>query len=157
MASIKEAFGPSTSFTITLNTLASSATAARESTVVDNTSDLYLDALVYVQVNVATGTIANDKCVYVYAYSSVDGTNYVDNVTGSDAAITLNDPTNLRLIGVISVPTQSTTYKGPAMSVAAAFGGVLPPKWGIVVRNYSGIALGSSSSASWRGVYATSA
>ena len=156
MANIKQAFGTSTSITITLNSLASSATAGRESTAIDNSSDLFLDALVTVILNVGAGTIANDKCAYVYAYGSEDGTNLTDNATGSDAAITLNAPTNLRLVHVIAMPTASLTYKA-VFSIAAAFGGVLPRKWGIVVRNYCGIALNSSgNSATYSGVYATS-
>jgi len=141
MASIKEAFASPVNFTLTLASLASSATAGRESTKVDNSSNLYLDALVYVKIVLTTGTIGNDKAVYVYAYGSLDGTNFADTVTGADAAITMNDPTQLRLIGVINAVAQSTTYKGGPFSVASAFGGVLPPSWGIVVRNYTGIAL----------------
>lgn len=160
MASVKEAFGTTTNFTLTLASLASSATAGRESTKVDNTTDLYLDALVWVQIALTTGTIGNDKAVYVYAYGSLDATNFPDTVTGADAAITLNDPTQLRLIGVINAVAQSTTYKGGPWSVAAAFGGVLPPSWGIVVRNYTGIALTGTEGNhlyKWRGIYATSA
>ena len=157
MADIKQGFGTSTSITITLNSLASSATAGRESTAIDNGTNKFLDALVYVTVNVGAGTPANDKCAYVYAYGSEDGTNYTDNATGSDAAITLRDPTNLKLVAVIAMPTASATYK-VVFSIAQAFGGILPRKWGIVVRNYSGIALGASNNAaSYTGIYATSA
>jgi hypothetical protein len=154
---IKTAFGATTALTITLNGLASSATGARESTVVDNGTNLYLDALVTVIFELAAGSPANDKAVYVYAYGSEDGTNYTDNATGADAAITLRDPTNLRLIGVIACPDAGgLSYKSHPMSVAAAFGGRLPRKWGIVVRNYTGVAGESSGcSASYSGVYAT--
>jgi hypothetical protein len=156
MADIKEGFGTSTAITITLNSLASSATAGRESTVVDNSANKFLDALVTVILTIGTGTPANDKAAYIYAYGSEDGTNYTDNATGSDAAITLNDPTNLRLVHVIAMPTASLTYK-VVFSIAAAFGGVLPRKWGIVVRNYCGITLAASNnSASYSGIYATS-
>jgi hypothetical protein len=42
------------------------------------------------------------------------------------------------------------------MSVAGAFGGRLPPKWGIVVRNYCGVTWHSSGCSAWyQGVYAT--
>lgn len=157
MADAKQAFGTSTALTITLNNLASSATAGRESAVVDNTTDKFLNALVTVIAKLAAGTPANDKAVYVYAYGSEDGTNFTDNVTGSDAAITLRDPTNLRLIGVIATPDSGgLSYKSHPMSVKAAFGGVMPRKWGIVVRNYSGVALESSGcSASFSGIYET--
>lgn len=155
MANIKEVFGTSTAITITLNNLASSATAGREATAVDNTANLYLDALVTVILAIGAGTIANDQCAYIYAAGSEDGTNYTDNATGSDAAITPNVPTNLKLIAVVAMPTQSLTYK-VVFSIAAAFGGILPRKWSIIVRNYCGIALSASgNSASYSGVYAT--
>jgi hypothetical protein len=157
MANVKLAYSASANFTLTLASLASSATGGRESTEIDNTTDLYLDALVYVKVVLGAGTSGNDKAVYIYAYGGPDGTAYPDAVTGANAAITLNDPTQLRLIGVINAPTSAGTFDG-YFSVAQAFGGVLPPWWGIVVRNYSGIALSATEgnhAYSWRGVYQT--
>lgn len=158
MASVKLVYGTSTAITITLNSLATSATAGRESTAVDNSSNLYLDALVTIILDIATGTIANDKAAYVWAYGSEDGTNYSGNVTGSDAAITLDDPTPLKLVQVIPMPTAGTSdkiYKA-VFSIGQAFGGVLPRKWGIVVRNYCGINLAASgNSASYSGIYET--
>lgn len=155
MAALKQIFGSSTSLTITLASLG--ATASRESTAVDNTTNLFLDALVYVKVKLATGTPSADKALYVYAYGSEDGTNYGDNATGTDAALTMRIPTNLRLIGVINTPDSGAlTYKSQPMSIAQAFNGVLPRKWGIVVTNASGLALdatGSNHSASYTGVY----
>jgi len=142
MPDIKTKFGTSTAFTLTLASLATSATAARESTNVDNTTDLFVDALVRVHVKLQAGTPASDKAVYVFVYGSEDGTNYTDNATGTNAALTMRDPSNLRLIGIISTPDSGgLTYKSSPMSVANAFGGVMPRKWGIVVRNFSGIAL----------------
>jgi hypothetical protein len=63
MATQKQALGASAALTITLNSLASSATAARESTVVDNGTNLYMDALVTVIAKLAAGSPANDKAV----------------------------------------------------------------------------------------------
>ncbi len=141
----------SSAFTITATTLATGA--ARESNAIDNSTNQYLDALVFVQATLATGTPATGAQVNVYAYGSEDGTNYGDNVTGSDAAVTLRSPTNLRLIGVTSTPTAGAlNYKGHPMSVAQAFGGVLPRKWGIVIENQSGFAF-TACSASWTGIY----
>lgn len=161
MADIKLAYGSSTNLALTLASLASSATAARESTVVDNGTNKFLDALVQVHVKLQTGTPANDKAVYVYAYGSEDGTNYTDNATGADAALTMRDPSNLRLIGMIACPDSGgLTYKSAPMSVAAAFGGVLPRKWGIVVRNYTGVALSATEgdhAYRYTGVYQTAA
>jgi hypothetical protein len=117
------------------------ADGARESTAIDNSSNLYLDALVQLHVKLAAGSPSGDKAVYVYAYGSEDGTNYTDNATGSDAAITLRTPTNLKLIGAIACPDSGgLTYKSHPMSIAAAFGGVMPRKWGIVIQNKTGVA-----------------
>lgn len=143
MATIKSLYGTSTSITITLASLASGS--SRESAAVDNTTNLFLDALVYLAIPLATGTPAGDKAIYVYAAGSEDGTNYGDNATGSDAAITLRSPTNLRLIGVINTPDSgAVTYKSHPISVAAAFGGFLPRKWSIIVQNATGLALGTT-------------
>jgi hypothetical protein len=157
MASVLVAYGTSTALTITLTSLASSATAGRESTAVDNSSNLYLDALCQVTCKLATGTPANDKAIYIYAYGSENGTVYTDNATGSDAAITLRDPTNLRLVAVIPVPDSGAlTYESSPFSIAQAFGGVMPRKWGLVVRNYTGVALDSSgNAATYTGISAT--
>ena len=156
MADLKVKFGTSTTIVLTQASLASSATGGRESTVVDNTTNLFIDALVYVKIKLQAGVPANDKAVYVFVYGSEDGTNYTDNATGTNAAITLRDPTNLRLIGVIACPDSGAlTYNSGPMSVAGAFGGLMPRKWGIVIRNYTGFALSateSDGSASFTGI-----
>lgn len=154
MSNIKMEFAASAALTITLNSLASGS--ARESTVIDNGTNKYLDALITIMLAIGAGTIGAEKCANIYAYGSEDGTNFTDNATGSDAAITLNDPTNLKPVGMIAMPTQSLTYKG-VFNIAQVFGGVLPRKWGIVVKNNCGIALAASgNSASYSGIYATS-
>lgn len=140
MADLKIKYGASTGITITLASLTSSATAARECTAIDNTTNLYDDAMVYLACKLQAGTPGVDKTIYVFAYGSEDGTNYTDNATGSDAAVTMRDPTNLRLIGTIACPDSGgLTYKGGPFSVAQAFGGIMPRKWGIVVRNYTNV------------------
>lgn len=156
--------------TCTLTSLASSATAGRQSTPVDNTTNLFLDAFVQVQMTIPTGgSVANDKCIYVYAYGTADTTtpNYGDErgvagtqatIGASDAAYSMTDPTvggspPLRLLGIIQVPVAPTgtnaVYTSAPMSVAQAFGGFLPAKWGIVVRNYCGITAHSSGCSAW--------
>jgi hypothetical protein len=160
MADIKLAYATSANLTCSLASLASSATAGRESTAIDNSSNLYIDALVQLKIQLQTGTPANDKAIYVYAYGSEDGTTYTDNATGSDAAITLRDPSNMRLIGVIPCPDSGgVVYESQPMSVAAAFGGILPREWGIVVRNYTNVTLHATEgnhAKKYTGVYHTS-
>jgi hypothetical protein len=160
MASIKTAYGTNgQAMTCTLASLASAASAGREATIIDNRTDLFLDVLVTAKIKLQAGTIANDQAVYVFAYGTVDdGTTLPDAVTGSDAAITINNPTQLILLGAIFTPTQSLTYKSEPFSIARAFGGVMPAKWGVVVRNYSGIALtatGGDHSLLYQGIYST--
>ena len=152
MADIKSKYGTATSITCTINSLASSSTAGRESTAVDNTTNLYLDALVTVKLVYPNLAPANDKAVYIWAYGW-DETNYTGGCTGSDAAYTRDDPTVLRLIGVVPTPTQNKTYYGGPFSVAAAFGGILPSKWGIVVQNYSGQTLSTGCTATYVGIH----
>jgi len=160
MANIKLAYASSTAIPITLASLASSATAGREGTASDNGTNLYIDALVQVKVKLQTGTPVNDKAVYIYVYGSEDGTTYTDNASGTDAAITLRDPPVMALLGAISCPDSGAlTYESQPMSVAQAFGGILPRKWGIVVRNYTGVAFSATEgdhSAKYTGVYFTS-
>lgn len=145
MADIKLKYPVSggTALTCTLTSLASSLTAGRASTYVDNSTDLNVDALVTVKVKTVAGTIANDRAVYVYAYG-YDGSIYTANATGSDAAITLDDPTTMQVLGMIPVPAANTTYQGGPWSLARLFGGVIPSRWGIVVRNYTGLALSAT-------------
>ena len=140
---IKQKFGTSNqAITITVASLTNGS--ARESTAVDNSSNLYQDALVFVKLKSgASSTSATGYCA-VYAYATADGgTTYPDNVTGSDAAVTLVAPPNLKPIGVINMVANSTTYKAGPFSVAAAFGS-LPEKWGIVIVNKTGGTLDST-------------
>jgi hypothetical protein len=174
MADIKIAYGTGkTSFTITLNSLASSATDGRQSTAVDNGTDKFLDALVQVKITLpSTGTPANDKRIYIYAYGTADpsGNSHPQEVTAagaqatvgtSDAAYVMNSAgTPLRLIGTVGASHIISGSNGiivsNPLSVAAAFGGRMPQEWGIVVRNYCGLTLHSSGNEAWyQGIYAT--
>lgn len=157
MADRKIAYGTSTAITCTLASLATGA--ARESTAVDNTTNKFIDAIVYVACALQAGTPGSDKVINIYIYGSEDGTNYTDNATGSDAAVTLRSPTNLRLADVISVPDAGgLTYKSNPISVAEVFGGVMPRKWGIVVENRTNVTLSATEgnhAKTYTGVYET--
>ena len=97
---------------------------------------MYLDAHVRVTVNV--GSVSGSPQVLVYAYGSEDGSTFPDTITGSDAAVTLEDPTVLRLAIIIPTPTSSKVYESDVISIARLYGGVLPRKWGILVKNSTG-------------------
>jgi hypothetical protein len=141
--------------TVTLGGLTQGS--ARASTAIDNTTNVFHDALVSVKVKTGAGVAANQKAVNVYAYATTDGgTNYTEGATGTDAAITLAVPTNAILLGVISAPTAATVYPGGPWSVAAAFGGSLPDHWGIIVENQQGQTLDATEgnhTKTYQGVY----
>lgn len=125
------------SITLTIASLAASATVGRASTAVDNTSNLFIDALVFLFVE--TGTVSGNKQVLFYAYGTADGgTTYTEAITGTDAGFTRNDPTVLRPITVVPTPSNSTVYKSGPYSIAQAFGGILPDHWGVAVFNDTG-------------------
>lgn len=142
MGTLKTAYG-SDGVAITCS-LAPSGTglannASRASTAIDNSVNGAVDALVFVSIKTAASAAGY---VAVYAFGSVDGgTLYSDGVTGSDASFTPTSPTNLVPLGRISCPAASTTYYGGPWSIAAAFGGSMPKKWGIVIQNLTGQAL----------------
>src|SRR6266508_279754 len=80
--------------TITLASLGASATVGRESTVIDNTSNVYLDVLLFLFFE--TGTVAGNKQILAYLYGTVDGgSTYTEACTGTDAGFTRKDPTML--------------------------------------------------------------
>jgi hypothetical protein len=142
-------YGTSTAINCTLGTpLANSSTVGRASQAVDNSVNNFTDAIVTTSVKVGEGTIANDKAIYVYLYGSEDGTNYEKDSSGTigtDANYTIDSPTNLRLATVIPVAVNSTIYT-KTFTVANAFGGVMPRKWGICVVNYCGVSLNTTES-----------
>lgn len=162
MAANNIAYGSKTSITITPGTLANGA--ARQSASVNNTSGLLLDALVTVTVKSPSSGIQTGAVVNVYVAGSLDGTAWpgqgsgnADGVTGSDAAITMQNPTNLILLGSVNVQTNSSTIVSSPLSVAAAFGGTMPPYWSVVLDNQTGAALVSGTTVDYRGVTSTTA
>ena len=142
MSTVKIDYDSSTTFTLALASLASGS--AKESAAIDNTSNLYDDIMIAVNVSVPSGTPGADQAIYIYASASEDGTNFTDNASGSAGSISLRTPTNLKLIGVISCPTASVTYNSGPLFLAQAFGGTLPRKMTIVLLNSTNITLDST-------------
>ena len=157
MADIKQEFGSSTAITITLASL--TATPARGSLAIDNATNKFLDAIVFLAIELQTGTPASDQAINVYVYGSEDGTNFTDNSLGTDANITLRSPTNLKLVEIINTPDSGgVTYKSHPISIAKAFGGVMPREWGIVVENKTNITFSATEgdhTKTYTGIFAT--
>lgn len=142
MATATIVYGTPTAMTITLASLASSATAGRESTAVDNSATLAVDYICGGKITTGTTPTANTP-IYLYVYASYDGTTYSGGASGSNAALTpVGSVTLLYFVRAIYVVgTSNITYALPPFSVAQVCGGVLPVKWGIWVNNQSVAAL----------------
>ncbi len=128
---ITDSFATNASFTITLGTLASSAVGVgRQSTLIDNTSNLYSAAQVACQITAGTSTGTNLVSVYLIR-SDNNSPISDDNAGASDAAWTqLNAP----LLGNIVVGAGTNVQYKAVFDTT--FLGHLGPKWGVgVVHN----------------------
>jgi hypothetical protein len=155
MATSKLQYGASTNITCTLASLASGS--SRSCAFVDNTVNRYLDALVTLNVQLVAGTPTGNQVVRVWFYGSVDESTYLDNSVGTDAALTLRTRSNLRGPWIISTPDAGgLTYNMIIPSVSVFFGGNLPPRWGFVVENSTGLAFNATEGnhkKQYRGMY----
>jgi hypothetical protein len=164
MASIKQVFATAVSLTLTSANLANSATAGWQSDAQDNTTNLYLDALVQVKLAAVNTAPANSKAIFLYAYGVSDGstTDYTGtgdtNASGTVGTITFPDITTnaipMPLLGIIPYPVQNKAINSSVFSIAKCFGGILPAKYGICMINHTGMTL-SVTSIKITPVYAT--
>lgn len=156
MATIKISYDTAASITLTLASLADGA--ARQATKIDNTSTLYDDIILNFAIKLGAGTAGNLSAINFYLAGSTDGTNFDYPATGSDAAITLTT-NSLRFAQVLTISAASTTYPIIIPSVAAYFGGVLPPFIAVIVENKTGITFSSTEgdhTKQYKGIWYTS-
>ena len=123
--------------------------AGRESTAIDNTTNLDIDALVAGFITVGT-TPTIDTIIEGWVYATYDGgTNYPDTLDGTDSAETLNSAgikaSALARGFVLDVDetTSDQVYYVKPFSIAVLFGGILPIKWGLFVVHNTGVNLKS--------------
>lgn len=146
--------------TITIASLATSSgrLAGRESTVIDNTSNKYVDVLVSGQITTGTSPTNNTMIeVWVYAPIDVNSSTFVYPVatatalTGSDAAATFEayQKTQLKQGASWLVNNTSDRKYSFSFSVAQLFGGVMPLKWGVFVTHDTAVNLNSTSGNHW--------
>jgi len=142
MAVIKPYYGTAgQAITITLNSLANNA--FRASLAIANTQ--WRDVLVQLIIKTGASGGSSGSVLNVYAYGSADGgSHYSDGIGGTDAVVTPTANPNFVFLGFIACPSNATTYTSHPMNVAHAFGGVMPPNWGIVVENKFGGGLDST-------------
>lgn len=152
MAEQKIAYAADAAITISLASLASSATwvAGRESNQIDNTANLYDDALVQGKIRVGTTPTANTNIiVYVWGASVAPSSVSVDVIDGVDSAETITSAgvrnSFLKVGAILDVDATTSDRDYPfAFTVAQLFGGVLPPYWGLFVAHNTGVNLNST-------------
>jgi len=147
--------------TITLASLATSATliTGRQSTVVSNATNKYVDVILSGQVTVGTTpTTAKTIAVYVFAplkIASSTASYPIATTTQlgvSDAAATfeIDQLNSLRLAGSMgNIATSDRAYSLEPVSIASLFGGVMPITWGIYVAHNTGVNLNSTAGNHW--------
>lgn len=151
-SNIKLAYAASSALTITLASLATDANllAGRQSTAVTNSSNLYLDYLIGGKITTGTSPTVG-KSIEVWVYGAEDDTpTYPDAITGTDGNASMSSrdilATGLRLGAFI--PTDATSNRAywiAPFSIAALFGGVLPPAFGIFVVHNTAVNLHATS------------
>lgn len=124
--------------TITCTLASLTNTSARGAAAVDNSSNLFEDALVQLTLKSGASGTSTTGVVNIYATGTTDGGTTYGEGAGTDAAVTLTSPPNVKIIGTVNVVANATSYKSTPFSVAAAFGGTLPQKWALIVENQSG-------------------
>ena len=170
MATLNTPYSTSTAITFDVSSLAGWATfvAGRESTQIDNTSNLYLDAQVYcdgITGHASTApTVGQQIRLYVWGSDVSLATTPIDTLDGTDSAETLShvavlNSLALARVATVTVATAALVYPMRPFSVAPLFGGVLPPFWGLYLAHDHTGALAASQSGIWsyRGITATSA
>lgn len=144
-----------TALTITLASLASTAAgvllAGRESTAIDNQTNLDLDHLLAGKIRTGTSPTAS-RVIEVWVYAPIQiasGTpTYPDVLDGTDSDETLTSAnvkaSALRLAWSTLVDaTSDRDYFMPPTSIASLFGD-LPPLWGVFVTHDTGAALNAT-------------
>ena len=149
----KEQFGTlSQAITVTIDSL--SAGSARESNAIDNSTNLFIDAILGIKLVIPnSGSVSGLKAVNIWFAASEDGTHYTDNTTGGDGGLTMRTTPNLFGPFVCNIPAINTTYYFVVPSVASFFGGVLPYKWSVVVDNQCGDGLSTGNVIEYTGLY----
>lgn len=152
MATTALLYSSPTTITLSTASVGSSAdfTAGRESTQIDNTSNLYEDVQVSGKVTVGTTPTTNTQIrVYVWGADTSLATTAVDVFDGTDSAETATNAEILasfmKLAHVIDIvsTTSNVTYPIGTFSLAQIFGSV-PRFWGLFVSHNTGAALNAT-------------
>lgn len=149
MATVTPAYGTWTTLALSPASLASSATAGRQSDEVDNTTNKYDNVFVRGKVTVGTTPTVNTQ-ILIYAWSRMDNTpTRPDAMGASDAARSITSVgvgrAYLKLGSVLEV--DATTSDRPYFfdfEIAQLFGGVIPDFWGLWLNHLTVAALNAT-------------
>lgn len=149
MGTIKQQFGSASALTVTLASLASDTAliAGRQSAAVDISAAIAIDYLIGGKITTGTSPTAARQ-IEIWAAGSYDGTTYAAGAGASDANFSpTGEKAQMRLLAVIDTDSTSNhTYEFGPVSLAAAFGGVLPAKFAVFVVHNTGVALHATGS-----------
>lgn len=154
MATIKSAYAASaTVFGSTdLDSLASDTNllAGWESTAIDNSSNLYVDALLAGRFK-ANNTAPTAGAILVMVGALLDDTNYPDVFDGTGSAETITSAAIRNSIlrvaaSIVTDVTSNRVYEFAPVSVAGLFGGAMPKKWFVFVTHSMVQALNATAS-----------
>ena len=143
MTTLSINYASAATVTLTLTSLGDGSW--RQSTVVDNQSNLFVDASLGGSVQTGTNPTV-DTTIDIYLYGSYDGTNFTGGASGSDAAYTPDGEETLfvRIKTIVVDATSDQDYVWGPVSVRDAFGGHMPREWGVVVENNTGATLNAT-------------
>ena len=150
MADLKLSYPAASDLTITLASLGSDTNllTGRESATIDNSTNLYLDYLISGKITAGTSPTAA-RSIEVWAVGSWDGTNWPDVFDGTESAETITSAdikaSVCRFVAAMATAnTSDRTYHFGPVSLAAAFGGTLPPKIVLFITHSTGVNLNST-------------
>ena len=164
MADVKLALQAAQTLTNAIQSLGSSASwlAGYESATIDNTTNLYEDYIFDGKVTVGTTPTAGTE-IRIYVAETVDGTNWGDVLDGTTSAETIVSEgvrdSFLKLAAVLFVDATTSDRSYPfCFTIAALFGGIVPPKFSLFVAHNTGVNLNSNGGNqvfNYRGTYHT--
>jgi hypothetical protein len=144
------AYGASSDLTITLASLATSADllVGRESTLVDNSTNAYLDYLLAGYVTTGTSPSAGTR-IQVCVVGMLNDTEWPDVFDGTDSGETITavgiKNAVVRVAADITVDNNNNrAYPFGPVSVASLFGGAMPKKFSVFVTQSTTVNLNST-------------
>ena len=145
MTTASPLFGAAVTVTVTLASLASSATftVGRQSTLLDQKdTDDAIDVMLGGKVTTGTSPTSNAQ-IRIHAIGTYDDVTFTAGAGATDAGLTPDDPSLLPLAWIIPVSsTSNKSYRWGPVSLLRVFRSlVLPAQWGVWITHNCGAAL----------------